>query len=215
MTTFDRENHPDVPTILTPGEQRAVWFLGALIRVRAGGSATAGQLAILEHTGPRGYNSPLHRHKADEETFLILDGELRVEVGGQAVRAGPGTAAVLPRQIPHAFVVTSPQARFLTLHTPAGLRRVHAGRWITRLLPVRGPLGRTAARPGSAGRHRSLIRHRDPRAAAQPLLTGRHPPRHNRYGTPEESLMSPSKSKITQETAHTPGSGPFPYEGTR
>ncbi len=120
MTTFDRLNHPDVPTILTPGEQRAVWFLGALIRVRAGGSATAGQLAILEHTGPRGYNSPLHRHKADEETFLILDGELRVEVGGQAVRAGPGTAAVLPRQIPHAFVVTSPQARFLTLHTPAG-----------------------------------------------------------------------------------------------
>jgi len=26
----------------------------------------------------------------------------------------------LPRQLPHAFVVTSPQARFLTLHTPAG-----------------------------------------------------------------------------------------------
>ncbi len=120
MITFDRLTHPDVPAILTPGEQRAVWFLGALIRVRAGGSATGGQLAILEHTGQRGYSSPLHRHKADEETFLILDGELRVEVAGQAVRAGPGTAAVLPRQLPHAFVVTSPQARFLTLHTPAG-----------------------------------------------------------------------------------------------
>jgi hypothetical protein len=50
----------------------------------------------------------------------ILDGELRVEVGGQSVMAGPGTAAVLPHQIPHAFVVTSPRARFLTLHTPAG-----------------------------------------------------------------------------------------------
>jgi quercetin dioxygenase-like cupin family protein len=108
------------PAILTPEEQRAVWFLGALIRVRAGGSATGGQLAILEHAGQRGYNSPLHRHKADDETFLILDGELRVEVGGQAVNAGPGTAAVLSRQLPHAFVVTSAQARFLTLHTPAG-----------------------------------------------------------------------------------------------
>ena len=120
MTTFDRLNRPDVPAILMPEEQRAVWFLGALIRVRAGGSATGGQLAILEHAGQRGYSSPLHRHTADEETFLILDGELRVEVGGQAVKAGPGTAAVLPRQLPHAFVVTSPQARFLTLHTPAG-----------------------------------------------------------------------------------------------
>ena len=63
MTTFDRVTHPDVPAILTPEEQRAVWFLGALIRVRAGGSATGGQLAILEHAGPRGYSSPLHRHK--------------------------------------------------------------------------------------------------------------------------------------------------------
>jgi len=40
MTTFDRLNRPDVSVILTPEEQRAVWFLGALIRVRAGGSAT-------------------------------------------------------------------------------------------------------------------------------------------------------------------------------
>jgi quercetin dioxygenase-like cupin family protein len=120
MTAFNQLNAANVPTILTPGEQRAVWFLGALIRVRAAGASTGGQLAILEHAGPRGYNSPLHRHQADEETFFILDGELRVEVGGESVSAGPGTAAFLPRQLPHAFVVTSPQARFLTLHTPAG-----------------------------------------------------------------------------------------------
>ena len=57
---------------------RAFWFLGAIIRVRAGGSATGGQLAILDHTGQRGFNSPLHRQGADEETFLIMDGELRL-----------------------------------------------------------------------------------------------------------------------------------------
>ena len=45
---------------------------------------------------------------------------MRVEVGGRAVSAGPGAAAFLPRQLPHAFVVTSPQARFVTLHTPVG-----------------------------------------------------------------------------------------------
>lgn len=74
-------------------------------------------------TSQRGYGSPLHQHHADEETFLVLDGELRVEVGGEARPAGPGAVAFLPRKLPHALVVTSPQARFLTLHAPAGFGR--------------------------------------------------------------------------------------------
>ena len=100
-----------------------MWFLGALVRVRASGDATAGSLDVLEHQGERGYASPLHRHLAEEETFFVLDGEVRVEVGGEAHAAGPGAVAFLPRQLPHAFVVTSPQARFLTLHTPGGFDR--------------------------------------------------------------------------------------------
>jgi quercetin dioxygenase-like cupin family protein len=120
MTTLDQLNPANMPAVLTPQEQRAVWFLGALVQIRLGGGSTGRRLAILEHAGPRGYSSPVHRHEADEETFFILDGAMRVEVGGQTVSAGPGSAAFLPRQLPHAFVVTSPQARFLTLHTPAG-----------------------------------------------------------------------------------------------
>ncbi len=120
MTTSDDTFGASAPSMLRPEEQKAVWFLGALIRVRTGGDATTGRLAILEHAGPRGYSSPLHRHQADEETFFILDGDVRVEVAGQVLTAGPGTAAFLPRQLPHAFVVTSSQARFLTVHTPAG-----------------------------------------------------------------------------------------------
>ena len=116
--TFQRDpDGPSAPAILTPDVQQAVWFLGALIRVRAG------SLAILEHEGERGYSSPVHRHLADEETFSVLDGELRVDVAGRSRAAGAGAVAFLPRQLPHAFVVTSPQARFLTLHTPAGFDR--------------------------------------------------------------------------------------------
>src|SRR4051794_33947413 len=120
MTSISPGSFPTRPTVLNAEEQRAVWFLGALVRVRASGNATAGSLAIVEHCGERGYSSPLHNHTRDEETFLILEGELRVEVDGTAAAAGPGAAAVLPRNLPHAFVVTSPQARFLTIHTPAG-----------------------------------------------------------------------------------------------
>ena len=123
MTNMGDNHIPQAPAFLTADAQQAVWFLGALVRVRAGGSATGGSLAILEHHGERGYNSPLHRHDADEETFLVLEGELRVEVGDEVRTAGAGAVAFLPRQLPHAFVVTSPQARFLTLHAPAGFER--------------------------------------------------------------------------------------------
>lgn len=121
MTERSPLHVPSVAAILTPGVQQAVWFLGALVRVRVGGDATGGTLAVLEHHGERGYNSPVHRHDADEETFLVLEGELLVEVDGQAYTAGAGAAAVLPRKLPHAFVVTSPQAVFLSIHAPAGV----------------------------------------------------------------------------------------------
>jgi len=123
MTFQKNDGAPGTPAILAPQVQQAVWFMGALVRVRASGGNTAGCLDVLEHKGERGYSSPLHRHLAEEETFFVLDGELRVEVGGEAHAAGPGAVAFLPRQLPHAFVVTSPQAWFLTVHTPGGFDR--------------------------------------------------------------------------------------------
>ena len=40
---------------------------------------------------------------------------------------GPGTVAVLPRHLRHAYAVTSAMARLLTLHTPAGFERTSPG----------------------------------------------------------------------------------------
>lgn len=123
MTLHDNPHVPSPPAILTPEIQQAVWFLGALVRVRAGGDSTGGRLAVLEHRGERGYGTPVHRHDVAEETFFVLDGELRVEVDGQSYAAGAGAVAFLPRKLPHALVVTSPQAWYLSLHTPAGFDR--------------------------------------------------------------------------------------------
>ena len=121
MTIFhDQNGAVGAPAILSPETQQTLWFLGALIQIRAGAGATDGRLAIVEHYAERGLASPVHRHTVDDETFLVLEGELRVEVGGQARAAGGGAVAFLPRGLPHSFVVTSPQARYLTIHTPAG-----------------------------------------------------------------------------------------------
>jgi quercetin dioxygenase-like cupin family protein len=109
-----------------PDAQAAIWFLGALAQVRVSGAQTGGAFALADHLARRGNASPVHVHDRDDETFFVLDGELRVFVGEEEHLAGPGTVAVLPRRLRHAYVVTSATARFLTLHTPAGFEQFAA-----------------------------------------------------------------------------------------
>jgi len=120
MTFSEKPQDSSRPAIITPDTQRAMMFLGGLLNIKIDGGATAGRLAVLEHEEERGHASPLHRHDLADETFLVLEGELRVEVDGVKHTAGAGAVAFLPRRLSHAFVVTSPQARFLTMHTPSG-----------------------------------------------------------------------------------------------
>jgi quercetin dioxygenase-like cupin family protein len=109
--------------ISSPDIQSAIWFLGALSQLRVTGEQTGGAFAVADHLARRGNASPIHVHDRDDETFFVLDGELRVLVGDEEHTAGPGTVAVLPRRVSHAYVVISVTARFLTLHTPAGFER--------------------------------------------------------------------------------------------
>src|SRR5262249_31446912 len=50
----------------------------------------------------------------------VLEGELTIWVDGTAVVAGAGTFVFGPRDVPHTFVVSSEQARFLLVTEPAG-----------------------------------------------------------------------------------------------
>jgi quercetin dioxygenase-like cupin family protein len=109
-----------------PGAQAAIWFLGALSQVRLSGEQTGGALSLTDNLARRGNASPVHVHDRDDETFLLLDGELRVLVGEDDHTAGSGTVAVLPRRLRHAYVVTSATARFLSLHTPGGFEQFAA-----------------------------------------------------------------------------------------
>jgi quercetin dioxygenase-like cupin family protein len=119
MTT-DHATSVTGAVISDPAVQASIWFLGGLLQVRAAASHTSGRFAVVEHTARRGYSSPLHVHAVDDETFLVIDGSLRVVCDGREYLAEPGALALLPRGSKHAFVVTSPDARFLTLHHPAG-----------------------------------------------------------------------------------------------
>jgi quercetin dioxygenase-like cupin family protein len=108
------------PSITTPETQETVTFLGELYHLRVTGDETAGGFAVIETLSSQGHSSPMHIHRHDNETFVVLDGEIRVVVDGEEYTAGAGCAAVLPAGRPHGFVVTSDSARYLTLHHGPG-----------------------------------------------------------------------------------------------
>ncbi len=111
---------PIAPIALGAGEGDALWFLGVLIHVKADVASTAGRVAVLEHRAPRGGGSPLHVHHREDEWFYVLEGEVTFWVGGDVIVAGPGGFVYGPRDIPHTFMVSSQEARFLLVTEPAG-----------------------------------------------------------------------------------------------
>ena len=108
------------PIALRHDQGEALWFLGVLATIKAGGEATDGRVAVIEHLAPKGAGSPLHVHTREDEWFYVIEGELAFWVGGHRIEAPSGSFVYGPRGIPHTFAVTSPQARFLLVAEPAG-----------------------------------------------------------------------------------------------
>jgi mannose-6-phosphate isomerase-like protein (cupin superfamily) len=108
------------PIALGPDEGEALWFLGILATIKTSAQTTAGRVAVIEHLAPAGSGSPLHVHHNEDEWFFVLDGEVTFWVDGKIVVGTAGSFVYGPRDVPHTFTVTSPQARFLLVAEPAG-----------------------------------------------------------------------------------------------
>ena len=105
---------------LRESEGEALWFLGFLATIKASSETTQGRVAVIEHLGSQGPGSPLHVHHKEDEWFYVTEGEITFWVGGTLFEASAGSFVYGPREIPHTFTVTSPQARFLLVCEPAG-----------------------------------------------------------------------------------------------
>ena len=131
------------PYALQREEGRAVWFLGALLVVKASGERTGGAFGLIDHVLPAGWASPYHVHRKEEESFYVVEGEMAFYVGDERIGAGPGSFVYGPRGVPHGFAVEGDApARVLLLNTPAGFEGfpVEAGAPAEELvLPPAGP----------------------------------------------------------------------------
>ena len=100
---------------------QSVWYSGWLMTFLATAEDTQGKFALIETVARKGNVPPPHIHHREEETFYVMEGEMTFSVGGQTIKATPGTMVCLPRDVPHSFVIDSEQGRALILLTPAGL----------------------------------------------------------------------------------------------
>jgi quercetin dioxygenase-like cupin family protein len=104
-----------------PGEGEALWFNGGLGLLKATAKLTAGRYAAMELLAPKGFASPLHIHRAEDEFFIVLSGEVRLKHGETVIEAVAGSLVYGPRGVPHAFHVDSEEARLLLIFGPGGV----------------------------------------------------------------------------------------------
>jgi quercetin dioxygenase-like cupin family protein len=115
--------NPVEATWSNPGAGQQRWFLGTLATIRVPGEAVDGRFALIEFLFPQYASPPRHTHPQDE-SYVVLDGQLTVEAGADRFTLTEGGVAVVPMSVAHTFRVDSETARVLVLSTPSGLERM-------------------------------------------------------------------------------------------
>jgi quercetin dioxygenase-like cupin family protein len=83
-------------TCVRKNEGKALWFLGSLFNVKAGGAETDGSLSVVEMTfAPKQIGAPPHRHDCGEAAY-VLEGSIRFHVGDVVIDAQPGDFLFFP-----------------------------------------------------------------------------------------------------------------------
>ena len=102
-------------------EGQALSFLNTLTHIKATSAQTGGAFGLIEQFGPVGSGSPYHVHRAEDELFYVLEGQLEFFSEGKRFVREAGGFVFLPRNIPHGFrVIGTGPARYLILVTPGG-----------------------------------------------------------------------------------------------
>jgi quercetin dioxygenase-like cupin family protein len=106
-------------TVRDSGEGEQRWFSGGGKHTwLATSEETGGAFLLFEFVGEQGKVTPVHIHPASDETFYVLDGDILLDLAGERRELSTGGVVVIPRGVPHAFMVASHEARLLTLQTP-------------------------------------------------------------------------------------------------
>jgi quercetin dioxygenase-like cupin family protein len=108
---------------LEPGEGKTIEVPGHPITYKATKEDTGGAYSLLEVT-VIGDGPPQHIHKAEEEAFYVLEGEVNIQIGDQTIRGMAGSFVLIPRGTVHTFGnAGSTPAKLLVILSPAGFEQ--------------------------------------------------------------------------------------------
>lgn len=103
-------------------EGRSLHMSGDTYTFKAVGEDTGGALVLLEALVPPQGGPPPHIHRAEDEWFWLLEGELEFMINRHTFMANAGSFVYVPKDTPHRFKNVSMQtARMLAAFMPAGI----------------------------------------------------------------------------------------------
>ena len=111
------------PRVVGPGEGRTIQGpAGGPLTFKVRAEDTDGSLTVFENVIAPGDGPPAHFHEAQDESWYVLEGELRFKLG-DAMRSAPvGSFVFVPRGTVHCFQnVGDGPARILVIFNPAGM----------------------------------------------------------------------------------------------
>lgn len=111
----------DRTIVVTERERDNRWFFQNLVREIVTGNETGGAFSLAELQGPPGEEVPLHVHTVEDESFLLIEGQITLWAGNETRVLEPGDFGIMPRNVPHCYRVTSDTpARWYAITSPAG-----------------------------------------------------------------------------------------------
>jgi mannose-6-phosphate isomerase-like protein (cupin superfamily) len=131
-----------------------VWFAGTRVIVRVRASQSDGRLGAWESQEPLHTALPMHVHTREDGQVMLLEGTVSFFVGDLIYHLIAGDTLALPRGVPHAHIITSQNARVLTIAMPGGFEQLFVDLGVPALPDTapppldRGALEQTVARLG-------------------------------------------------------------------
>lgn len=110
------------PVIVPPAGGDTVFLVGDTYTTLLSGHQTGGTFTLLEALVPPDTGPPPHRHEAEDETFILVEGSIDFHLAGETHQAAAGSVIFVPKGAVHSFrnKGTGP-AKMLFMYSPAGM----------------------------------------------------------------------------------------------
>src|SRR5687767_15364512 len=116
-----QETTLQTPRLDKPTLENAIWYNGHTFSFLLDAGQTAGAFALLHCFFRKGGEPPAHFHTKEDETFYMLNGEIRFHIGDKKFIAKAGDVVYAPKDVAHQFSLVTETAKALLMITPAGI----------------------------------------------------------------------------------------------